>query len=55
MVRRERGLNAGAFANFTLDPDGRIREVRMEPIPTLTDFSFDFQGLRLTPVDAPVK
>lgn len=52
---RERGLNADAFVNFTLDPDGRIREVRMEPISTLTDFSFDFQDLRLTPVAVPAK
>jgi hypothetical protein len=25
----------------------------MEPISDLTDFSFDFQDLRLTPVDKP--
>ena len=49
---RDRGLNADAFVNFTLDPDGRIREVRMEPISPLTDFSFDFQDLRLVPVAA---
>ena len=47
---RDRGLNADAFVNFTLDPDGKIRELRMEPISPLTDFSFDFQDLRLTPV-----
>ncbi len=47
---RDRGLNADAFVNFTLDPDGRIRELRMEPISPLTDFSFDFQDLRLAPV-----
>ncbi|MGE0812319.1 MAG: serine hydrolase [Vicinamibacterales bacterium] len=51
---RERGLNADAFVTFALDPDGRIRDVRMEPVSTLTDFSFDFQDLRLSPVtDAP--
>lgn len=49
---RDRGLNADAFVNFSLDPDGRIREVRMEPISPLTDFSFDFQDLRLVPVAA---
>jgi len=30
--------------------DGHIREARMEPISPLTDFSFDFQDLRLTPI-----
>jgi CubicO group peptidase (beta-lactamase class C family) len=47
---RDRGLNADAFVNFSLDPDGKVREVRMEPISPLTDFSFDFQDLRLVPV-----
>jgi hypothetical protein len=48
----ERWLNADAFVNFALTPDGTIREARMEPISPLTDFSFDFQDLRLAPVDA---
>ncbi len=46
----DRGLNADAFVSFALDHDGRIREVRMEPVSPLTDFSFDFQDLRLKPV-----
>ena len=49
---RDRGLNADAFVNFALDPDGRVRELRMEPVSPLTDFSFDFQDLRLVPVAA---
>lgn len=49
---RDRGLNADAFVNFALDPDGRVRELRMEPVSPLTDFSFDFQDLRLVPVKA---
>ena len=49
---RDRGLNADAFVNFTLDADGKIREMRMEPVSPLTDFSFDFQDLRLVPVTA---
>lgn len=49
---RDRGLNADAFVNFALDPDGNIRELRMEPVSPLTDFSFDFQDLRLAPVKA---
>ena len=29
----------------------RSREARMEPVSPLTDFSFDFQDLRLAPVE----
>jgi CubicO group peptidase (beta-lactamase class C family) len=47
---RERWLNADAFLTFALKPDGAIREARMEAISPLTDFSFDFHDLRLTPV-----
>lgn len=46
----QRWLNADAFVNFNLDADGKIEEVRMEPVSPLTDFSFDFQDLRLEPV-----
>lgn len=52
---RDRSLNADAFLSFALTADGTIREVRMEPVSPLTDFSFDFQDLRLTPVSADVK
>ena len=45
----ERWLNADAFINFALTPDGAIREARMEAISPMTDFSFDFQDLRLAP------
>jgi CubicO group peptidase (beta-lactamase class C family) len=48
---RERALNADAFLSFALTPDGAVREARMEPISPLTDFSFDFQDLRLAPVE----
>jgi hypothetical protein len=48
---RDRSLNADALATFALTPDGKVRELRMEPISDLTDFSFDFQDLRLTPVE----
>ena len=48
----QRWLNADAFLNFSLDADGKIREARMEPISPMTDFSFDFQDLRLVPVKA---
>ena len=46
----DRTLNADAFVSYALDADGAIREVRMQPISPLTDFSFDFQDLRLSPV-----
>ncbi|MBE1162701.1 serine hydrolase [Dyella acidiphila] len=46
----DRALNADAFVNFALDDDGHVREVRMQPISPLTDFSFDFQDLRLVPL-----
>ncbi|MCW4453351.1 serine hydrolase [Flavobacterium sp. MXW15] len=46
----DRSLNADAFVNFSLDPDGKVREVRMQAISSLTDFSFDFQDLLLRPV-----
>ncbi|WP_051176268.1 serine hydrolase [Luteimonas mephitis] len=48
---RDRSLNADAFLSFSLDPDGRIVEARIVPVSPLTDFSFDFQDLRLAPVD----
>ena len=47
----QRWLNADAFVNFALDADGDVREVRMEAVSPLTDFSFDFHHLRLVPVE----
>lgn len=46
----QRWLNADAFVDFDLDHDGAIRGIRMEPVSPMTDFSFDFQDLRLSPV-----
>ncbi|MHA6203950.1 serine hydrolase [Dyella soli] len=48
----DRSMNADAFVSYSLDADGKVREVRMEPVSPLTDFSFDFQDLRLAPVKA---
>ncbi|WDM66430.1 serine hydrolase [Xanthomonas cucurbitae] len=48
----DRSLNADAFVNFALTPDGAVRELRMQALSPLTDFSFDFQDLVLTPVAA---
>ncbi|GAB2613302.1 serine hydrolase [Novilysobacter erysipheiresistens] len=47
----QRWLNADAFLTFSLDPDGQIREARMEAISPMTDFSFDFHHLRLVPAE----
>ena len=47
----QRWLNADAFLTFSLDPDGGIREARMEAISPMTDFSFDFHHLRLVPAE----
>ena len=51
----DRALNADAFVNFSMDVDGHIREVRMQPMSPLTDFSFDFQDLRLAPLKPAVE
>lgn len=51
----DRSLNADAFVNFSLDPDGKVREVRMQAVSSLTDFSFDFQDLLLVPIVADAK
>jgi hypothetical protein len=48
----DRALNADAFLSFSLDPDGKVTEARMQSISPLTDFSFDFQDLRLKPLAA---
>ena len=45
----DRALNADAFASFALTPDATVRELRMEAVSSLTDFSFDFHHLRLQP------
>lgn len=50
----DRSLNADAFITFQLNPDGKPVGALMEAISPLTDFSFDFQDLRLTPA-SPVK
>jgi CubicO group peptidase (beta-lactamase class C family) len=51
----DRSLNADAYVTFSLDPDGKVRDVRMQAISSLTDFSFDFQDLLLVPIKADAK
>ncbi len=48
---QDRTLNADSFVYFALEPDGSIREMRMKPVSPKTDFSFDFQDLRLLRVE----
>lgn len=48
----QRWLNGDAFITFNLDADGQIAQATMAAVSPLTDFSFDFQDLRLKPVAA---
>jgi CubicO group peptidase (beta-lactamase class C family) len=52
---RDRSMDADAYVTFALNPDGSIREVKMQPVSPLTDFSFDFQDLDLKPVASDAK
>lgn len=47
---KERNLNADAYVTFSLNPDGSIDRVKMAPVSTETDFSYDFADLNLVPV-----
>ena len=49
---KERNFNADAYVTFSLNPDGTIDRIKMAPVSTETDFSFDFQDLNLVPVKA---
>jgi len=49
---RERNFNADAYVSFALNPDGSIERMKMAPISTETDFSYDFRDLTFTPVKA---
>ncbi|MGZ3183627.1 MAG: serine hydrolase [Telluria sp.] len=47
---KERNFNADAYVTFSLNPDGSIDHMKMAPISSETDFSYDFQDLSFTPV-----
>ncbi|MDQ2821231.1 MAG: serine hydrolase [Pseudomonadota bacterium] len=47
---KERNFNADAYVTFALNPDGSIERMKMAPISTETDFSYDFQDLNFVPV-----
>lgn len=40
-----RSYDADAFLHFTFDKDGKIEGMKMSPISSATDFSFDFEDL----------
>jgi CubicO group peptidase (beta-lactamase class C family) len=48
----DRSLDADAYLTFSLMPNGKISQARMEAVSPSTDFSFDFQDLVLSPVAA---
>ena len=49
---KERNFNADAYVTFALNPDGSIERMRMAPVSTETDFSYDFQDLSFVPAKA---
>jgi CubicO group peptidase (beta-lactamase class C family) len=52
---KERNFNADAYVSFALNPDGSIERMKMAPISTETDFSYDFKDLTFTPVKVEAK
>jgi len=49
---KERNFGADAYVTFSLNPDGSIERMKMAPVSTETDFSYDFADLNFTPVKA---
>ena len=52
---RDRSMHADAYVTFALKPDGSIEQAKMVAVSPLTDFSFDFHDLLLTPAPPPAK
>jgi CubicO group peptidase (beta-lactamase class C family) len=52
---KERNFNADAYVSFALNPDGSIERMKMAPVSTETDFSYDFRDLTFKPVKAATK
>ena len=50
---KERNLNADAYVTFSLNPDGSIERMKMAPVSSETDFSYDFADLTFLPVKKP--
>jgi CubicO group peptidase (beta-lactamase class C family) len=49
---KQRNFNADSYVTFSLNPDGSIERMKMAPVSTETDFSFDFADLTFVPVKA---
>ena len=47
---KDRHFNADAYVSFSLNPDGSIERMKMAPVSSEIDFSFDFADLTFTPV-----
>ena len=47
---KDRHFNADAYVSFALNPDGSIERMKMAPVSSEIDFSFDFADLTFTPV-----
>jgi hypothetical protein len=41
-----------ADVTFTLDPEGKVAEIRMKAVSPIADFSWDYQDLHFVPADA---
>ena len=50
---KERNLNADAYVSFALNPDGSIERMKMAPVSSEIDFSYDFADLTFVPVKKP--
>lgn len=46
----DRSFNADAYAMFSTDFEGKVNGLKMKPISSLTDFSYDFQDLNFSKV-----
>jgi CubicO group peptidase (beta-lactamase class C family) len=47
---KQRNLNADAYVTFSLNADGSIERMKMAPVSSETDFSYDFADLLFLPV-----
>jgi CubicO group peptidase (beta-lactamase class C family) len=42
-----------AYVTFGLDADGKVGRITMKPVSPIADFSYDYQDLLFTPIEAP--
>jgi hypothetical protein len=41
-----------AYVTFGLDADGKVERITMKPVSPIADFSYDYQDLLFTPIQA---